>query len=316
MPFPPWGLFMTRRLFAPAGLLLAVILALTPGVGQAGSSAAEQSQYEVQRGINSGLETEIARLREALNGDVCAAKDALPVNPRERSLPLAPGPSGVKPSARTVGDLLEQATVLVLSPIGQDLSSGTGFFIAPGKVLTNRHVVGEKPGQVLVVNKALGGIKRGTVVVVSQEESRDYALISVELDNPNQIPYLSVKGGVRRMDRVSAWGFPGMVTADDPKFKALMAGDIQAVPEVVYTEGVVSVVLEYAAPVVVHTALISHGNSGGPLVDEQGVVVGINTYINLDSKSYRQSCMSLAGTDVIAFLKGHQIPVTIAGERP
>ena len=38
------------------------------------------------------------------------------------------------------------------------------------------------------------------------------------------------------------------MTNDDPKFMALLQGNDSAVPEVVYTEGVVSVILERTPP--------------------------------------------------------------------
>jgi S1-C subfamily serine protease len=117
---------------------------------------------------------------------------------------------------------------------------------------------------------------------------------------------------VRRTDRISAWGFPGAVTGGDPKFAALLKGDIGAAPEVVFTEGTVSVVLERKPPLIVHSAVISQGNSGGPLVDEYGAVLGINTLIRLDDESYRQSSMAIVAADMIAFLQEQGLPFTLA----
>ena len=63
--------------------------------------------------------------------------------------------------------------------------------------------------------------------------------------------------------------------------RRLAAGDLKAAPEVVLTRGTVSAVQnrERNTPMVLHSADISAGNSGGPLIDACGRAVGINTYI-------------------------------------
>ncbi len=297
---------------------------------------------EQQRGANAALEAEAARLRDALKGDPCAAKDALripgsPGNSGASGTGMTPRPSDVVPQSvpgqplqipsdadapevapapgpaseiKNVADLLEQATVLILSQTAKGVQMGTGFFVAPGVIVTNQHVAGSADARIIVVNKATKGILQAKVIAISQEKGRDFAVLQVS-PAPAVTP-LALTPEVRRTERVSAWGFPGAVTGDDPKFQALLSGNARSVPEVVYTDGVVSVILERTPPLIVHTATVSQGNSGGPLVDGKGQVVGINTYIRLDDESYRQSSLAIVASDLMAFLKERGIPFTTA----
>jgi S1-C subfamily serine protease len=225
--------------------------------------------------------------------------------------PASPAPLPSAQEIRNTAELMEQATVMVLTQGSKGAGMGSGFFIAPDLIFTNAHVAMESNAQVFVCNKATGGLLPGRVAAFNATGGRDYALIRLNVQ-PNVRP-LALKEQVRRTDRISAWGFPGAVTGGDPKFAALLKGDITAAPEVVFTEGSVSVVLDRNPPLIVHSAVISQGNSGGPLVDEKGAVLGINTLIRLDDESYRQSSMALTASDMIAFLKEQGISFALAG---
>ena len=209
-----------------------------------------------------------------------------------------------------VAELLEQNTVLILALVGKGVSMGTGFFLSPDTIMTNAHVVGNVT-EVVYINKFVGTVRAASVLLRVREQGLDFAVLKTREPIPVK-PLKLQKELVQKMERVSAWGFPSAVMSDDPKFLGLLQGNMQAAPEVVYTEGSVNVVLNRKPPLVVHSATVSQGNSGGPLVNAAGDVVGINTMIKLDDQSYRQSSLAIPSTVIAAFLEANKVSFTPA----
>lgn len=297
---------------------------------------AQEAALAAQLAKNAEMDAYLAQLRALLKEEPCVIKEKLaqlppppdtvpgvvpdgrsgeplqiPSDAAPQGTPVTPQKAPARPGS--MAQLLEQGTVLVLARQPQGLSMGSGFFISRRHVLSNAHVVGNA-SQAFLINKATGGVLQATVRHRSADGGRDFALLELSADAA--ITPLEFAPDVERTQRVSAWGFPGAVTNDDPKFMALLQGNGSAVPEVVYTEGVVSVILERTPPLVVHTATVSQGNSGGPLVNEQGQVVGINTFIKLDDASYRQSSIAIVGSSITAYLREIGIGFSQAAATP
>lgn len=233
------------------------------------------------------------------------------------ALPPMPSANATAPakavdlSTLTIPQRLEQGTVLILAPVPGGAQQGTGFFINPDHVLTNRHVVANAiDDMVMVTNASLRGARRGVVVARSDTPGYDFALIKVMLVEGDQAPALPLSAAVSRTDKVSAWGFPALVSEQDPAYLRLLKGDFNAVPEVVFTDGVVNAILQTSPRNIVHSAVVSQGNSGGPLVNEKGDVIGINTFIRLDADSNRQTQTALGSDAIMAFLREKGIPFT------
>ena len=233
---------------------------------------------------------------------------AQPPRSTNGTVPLA----GAAPPPSTVSELMDMATVFILSQYNGQVGMGSGFFVAPGIIATNSHVAQGPDAKILVGNKVLGGMQAASIIAYSHDENRDYALLKVSAGSAGKAPILQLADGANRTERVSAWGFPGYITEIDPKLTALAQGDSSAVPEVVYSEGVVSVVLDRRPPAILHTASISQGNSGGPLINAQGVVVGINTFIKKADKSYSQTNIALPGGDLAKFMQENGVSASMA----
>ena len=281
----------------------------------------------LQNEVNRSLEEQTNRLRKALAGDVCAIESPRPLLPFPAQSPVQPAQGDPAPApgdapAPTLAQRLEEATVLVLSPQADGLSMGTGFLVAPGVILSNSHVIGTPApnSPIFVTGKALGGLQKAQLLnatPLSETRERlntpDFALLRLVTETPG--PALPLTAIVEKLEPVVAAGFPGFELQVDPKFAALLDNnEMSAIPELVMSSGEISVVRgEGEAPTIIaHTAIVSQGNSGGPLVDRCGRVVGINTLIRLDDESRRQGNYALGGNALLAYLHQQQIPVTVA----
>ena len=92
---------------------------------------------------------------------------------------------------------------------------------------------------------------------------------------------------------VHALGFPGAVDTDAIDFENMEVVYRANVEDVVVTDGQVSrfstLKLSGNTDSIMHSAHINQGNSGGPLITDNGTVVGINTYGNPEDSNYSYS---------------------------
>jgi uncharacterized protein YecT (DUF1311 family) len=187
-----------------------------------------------------------------------------------------------EPRPKTVTALPPQAPPR-LENSGYDATSGTAFFVSakaaelPPKVppgvnpfdqfntdspnyvprslaLTNRHVV-DSCGQIRVRS----GAQEGTARVVARDDTNDLALLATDL-NPTSTAHW--RASVRQGEDIVVYGFPlaGVLAASGN----VAAGNVTALAGLGNDERF----LQISAPV-------QPGNSGGPLLDRSGNVVGI-----------------------------------------
>ncbi|MBZ0201612.1 MAG: trypsin-like peptidase domain-containing protein [Ignavibacteria bacterium] len=159
----------------------------------------------------------------------------------------------------------------------------SGFFVNPNTFITNRHVASMIDSKSMIIKKKNGDelkVKR----IIKQYSSSDIAVLETESAN-NTFLKLSPIDEIRTGEKVYAIGNP---TSADNK-----------VYDFNFTEGIVNNItfeeinypdFRISANVIVHSASLNPGNSGGPLLNGKGEVIGINAFV----KSGRASNMLFA----------------------
>jgi S1-C subfamily serine protease len=298
-----------------------------------------QNEIATLKQSNDRLAAGIAEAETLLKGDVCDPKrqaelDTLlqkiefgahletpPSKIENAAMNPAPGSGALRNEALV--QQLKAQTVFILAPTGgEDVMLGSGMVVGPGLVLTNRHVVAGSVGRDLVVMASTEAHPLlGRVKVLSAEPmgnagdnySDDFALISVS--GPLSAPPLSLARAVQPLDPVVAAGFPANVISADKQFQDLQAGRAVGMPQVVLSRGDVRVVENQGGPtpVVAHTAEIAEGNSGGPLVNACGQLVGINTFgIRIPGQN-GMSNFAIGNGAIDRFLKSQNVALETGG---
>ncbi|MGG7567326.1 trypsin-like peptidase domain-containing protein [Rhodovulum sp. DZ06] len=242
-------------------------------------------------------------------------KPLLPPSPQRLVQPQQGGADPV-PLLET----LEEGVALVLAASEQGSGHGTGFFITPELVITNHHVVERalNGGRVLVTSERLGDVRPAEVLATlgpMETTGGDFALLRVAGANGTPLTVRTPQGSLK-LQQVIAAGYPGFAIASDQGFQRLMEGDRNAAPSLVVTDGIVNAEqpLSPQTRVLMHTAHISPGNSGGPLVDSCGAVVGVNTFIRRDQESLNSLNFSLVSADLLRFIDANGGQVTRSAE--
>ncbi len=308
------ALFLGVGLYAGARMVAARVAARPTSVALLDEPATRDAM-DRQREQNAALEKEIEARRRLLAGNVCVADPAqAPRLGPDRAAAVPPGAVAPSPNGQafqgTLAELLTQAVVLVVAPgRGPDdgTSTGSGFFVAPDLIATNRHVIEDAdPDGIAVTSKKLGRITRARVVAQTPNAeigSPDIALLRVE--GASGIQPLAFSTTVAPLDPVIAAGFPGLLMESDEAFARLRRGDLSAVPEVILTDGKINAI--QSAPggmkIMPHSAAVSGGNSGGPLADACGRVLGINTFITMNREQVVHANYAQKSDGIVAFLR-------------
>ncbi|CAK0774038.1 Trypsin-like peptidase domain-containing protein [uncultured Gammaproteobacteria bacterium] len=276
------------------------------------------SMIAAQRAINDGLKHQISQAEAALGGNLCTVDHPTGLPPAPTVTPVQRPTNSTAPAFQgNLADLLDRSVVLVLTETSDGFGFGTGFVIAPDLVATNAHVLEHaKPGRIVVASKKLNGVKPAQLVVETRLRNpfdADFAVLRVA--GISELTVLEIATRAERLDPVVAAGFPGVVMKSDEAFKRLLAGDGSAAPEANLTGGEInSIQTDTHGSRIVHTAAIARGNSGGPLTDRCGRVVGVNTLMTLDASQLARVNFAQASSSFIKFLKDNNLPAAVTDE--
>jgi S1-C subfamily serine protease len=172
------------------------------------------------------------------------------------ALPTEPAPSKV-----SIEEIVSRS-ISAVATIQSPLKSGSGFFILEtGILVTNRHVV-EGLNQVSVITSRGETLQSEQIFV---HPSRDLALIKLRPDEGKKYPFLRLAD-------------PASVSVGAEAIAIGSPGGMGTVLPNTVTRGIVSAFRQMDEGLMAQTdAAISPGNSGGPLMNIRGEVIGVNT---------------------------------------
>ena len=200
-----------------------------------------------------------------------AADDAGPVT-QVTSAPIAVADAAESPDtavaavAARIADSVVTISSETESDLGTGRSTGTGVVLtSDGEILTNAHVV---EGSTDTVVRFAGRTEPVPARILAADPGNDLALIKIDARDLVAATF-AAPGSVRVGDQVVAIGY-ALALDGGP---TVTTGIVSALQRTIITEsGALNSLIQT-------DAAISSGNSGGPLLNMRGEVVGINTAV-------------------------------------
>ena len=166
------------------------------------------------------------------------------------------------------------------------VSWGTGFIIGHGVIMTNAHVVSDRVPTRIYVHNAYLPVTEARVLAArydtdgdgaSHPNYFDVALLTYTPPANIQLPVLPFSLGASTNQDIFAFGFPGNESTHlEPQYQYVPGGPPRAPLSI--TGGTINQVIQANPALLMHDALCKTGNSGGPLINERGEVVGMQTW--------------------------------------
>ncbi|MEL6890918.1 MAG: trypsin-like peptidase domain-containing protein [Actinomycetota bacterium] len=232
----------------------------------------------------AGVVAWLGGLGGALLGSSIADRwDRPPSRPSTQPLDIAEARGGFdgRIDVQAVADFVGPSTVTISADIGPGVSTGTGIIITEdGEILTNAHVV---EGATEVRVRLAGESEPRDAAVLASDRGNDLALLRIGGDGYTPARFAD-PDSVRIGDEVVAIGFALNLDGDP----SVTLGIVSALDRSFGLDGV------FLDGLIQTDAAISSGNSGGPLVNAAGEVVGINTAVARNTAVSAATNVSLA----------------------
>jgi serine protease Do len=189
------------------------------------------------------------------------------------------------------------------------IGHGSGVVVASDKIITNAHVAEPARFDESVTFTVIPseGNKTYTARLVASSGPKDLALLQLT-ESGRLIPASFFSGPVGDGVDVIAIGYPANV---DIALEQSEADVLRPSPPVKTRGSVSSGRSSKSVESLLHTAPIAPGNSGGPLVDACGRVVGINSFGAVADGGGAEFYFAISVREVVTFLQG--LGVTIGG---
>ena len=212
-------------------------------------------------------------------------------------------PADIEAAARGV------VRVVLIDNRGGDvvpITHGSGFAVSPTQIVTNAHVIREAllddTLRIGIVPSEGDAGTFGRPIAVSP--LNDLALIEIT-DGSLRLPPLTISGGVTGdMGEVSAVGYPMNVDLA----QGLEMRDIFRAQPPVKSRGFLSGQRPSRQfDTILHTAPIARGNSGGPLLDGCGRVLGVNSFGADSDGSDAEFYFAVSLRELLPFLRDNDV---------
>lgn len=203
--------------------------------------------------------------------------------------------------------------VVIVGTDGREVypvSHGSGFAVSPTQIVTNAHVIREalQDDTLRIGVVPSEGDEAAYARPVSVSPRNDLALLEIS-EGALRLAPLTISGSlVGDMGDVSAVGYPMNVD----RAQGLDIGDIFRSQPPVKSRGFLS----GARPsrqfdTILHTAPIARGNSGGPLLDSCGRVLGVNSFGADSDGSDAEFYFAVSIRELLPFLRENAIDPSV-----
>ena len=223
--------------------------------------------------------------------------------------PLRADPADIAAASRSV------VRVVLVSDDGGStelVGHGSGIAVAPDLIVTNAHVVepAQEMDEIRIGVVPSQGRTGWFAEVVAFSSRNDLALLKLVERGASLPPATLYTGAVADGADIFAIGYPGNVDMA----QGLNLAEMMSPTTPVKTRGNVSAGRSSKAfDTILHTAPIGAGNSGGPLLDTCGRVIGVNSFGTMAQDGDSEFYFAVSTREIMRFLNAAKVQPRVTG---